>query len=613
MAQCTAKTKGGNLCQVPVKDGQRFCHIHRRQSIFRVTISLTFIIGIILTGIAHLADIAGLLDYVGIKWPFSSELNTQNSPELQTVSQASLLGINEFIPDRKPETTIRVLFVKFDGEDQAQREISSEIKKTLKDNLEAEQQLQIEVIGTSRTITELEGSEIAVMVGELYQADIVIWGWYNVSEDKVPLIIHYEIIPSSNTFAASLCAASSSPPERIEKREALENLILQTSLANEFSYFTLFTLGLTYFENQEWETAASLFGDAIKYLPENSTLSANTVDHEQLVDEFVLFYYQGLALEGVGDYDNALITFQKLGEVWKGDSYYHLGTGKAYLGLKRNQEAIHHFTIAYDNRDSNDVGADALLYRATAYYRSGNFDWANEDLNSALKLSEMRVLNTIQPYNGLDHVSPSENELISPNLDSALTHFFRAFQVEETNPNQAIKGYSKAIEIYPKFLLAREFRAYLNLNKYDYTATKNDLLIAVQNEDFQTPCNYFLLGISYSRLSDHERAKEQFVKAVSKATSEIDVDETNGYAYLVRARANYELGKFYNALIDFWMVRKLDADEAKDIDLTSSIILSFFGIAFGPLVVVGVIVIILYLRKNYGKIQAAIHIKIHNK
>jgi tetratricopeptide (TPR) repeat protein len=532
----------------------------------------------------------------------STAPNAQDSQTLQTVSQASLLGINEIVPHRKPGT-IRILFARFDGEDQSSRKISSEIKNALEKRLENESHLKIEVVGTGRAITELEGSEIAVKVGEFYQADIIIWGWYDVTDLKVPYIIHYEIIPTSDTFVSSLCAASSSPPERMGKREALENLTLQTNLANEFSYFTLFTLGLTYYERQDWEMATLLFQDAINYLPDDSILSASTVDHQLLVDEYVIYYFIGLALEESGVYDAALDNFQKLGNVWDGDVYYHLGVGKAYLGLGKYQDAINHFTLAYENSDSSGVSAEALLFRATAYYRNRNFAWADNDFNLALELDEMQTLNTIQPHNGLDLISPNENELTSPNLNVAVSHFFKAFRNEETNTNQAIIDYSKAIEMNPNFMLARQYRSWLSIDQEDYVSAKDDLLIVTQDENYRTPCNYLMLGYAYSGMDDRKHARKQFNEVILLTTNEIRENGINGYAFFMRGRANLELVRYYQAFRDFLIVKKLDSEETKDIDLSSYLFQSFIRMTGVTLIALEAIMLFIYVWKNYHKLR----------
>jgi len=70
MAECAAKSKDGKPCKIPTREGQRYCHIHRRQRIWRWIISATAI-GLFALGIlGFAANITGLLDYFGINPSF---------------------------------------------------------------------------------------------------------------------------------------------------------------------------------------------------------------------------------------------------------------------------------------------------------------------------------------------------------------------------------------------------------------------------------------------------------------------------------------------------------------------------------------------------------------
>jgi hypothetical protein len=48
MAQCTTKkTKEGTPCQIPAREGQKNCHIHRRQRMWRWILSRLGIAGML--------------------------------------------------------------------------------------------------------------------------------------------------------------------------------------------------------------------------------------------------------------------------------------------------------------------------------------------------------------------------------------------------------------------------------------------------------------------------------------------------------------------------------------------------------------------------------------
>jgi len=66
MAQCIAKTQDGKPCQIPTRAGQRYCHVHRRQRLWRLTLSFSFLGASVLAILSFVTDITGLLSFVGV-------------------------------------------------------------------------------------------------------------------------------------------------------------------------------------------------------------------------------------------------------------------------------------------------------------------------------------------------------------------------------------------------------------------------------------------------------------------------------------------------------------------------------------------------------------------
>jgi len=66
-----AKTKGGEPCKIPTRDGHKYCHVHRKRKRWRWTLLIS-LFGFVLTILGHIANVTGILDYVGIN-PYYSE------------------------------------------------------------------------------------------------------------------------------------------------------------------------------------------------------------------------------------------------------------------------------------------------------------------------------------------------------------------------------------------------------------------------------------------------------------------------------------------------------------------------------------------------------------
>lgn len=68
MGQCIAKTKKGDPCDIPTKDGELYCHIHSKKNPKKILkiLSQSAIIGAILGLIGFFANIAGVLGFFKI-------------------------------------------------------------------------------------------------------------------------------------------------------------------------------------------------------------------------------------------------------------------------------------------------------------------------------------------------------------------------------------------------------------------------------------------------------------------------------------------------------------------------------------------------------------------
>jgi len=64
MAQCAAKLRDGKPCKIPAREGQKYCHIHHRQRIWRLIFS-----GAALGVLGVIANVAGILNFFGITFP----------------------------------------------------------------------------------------------------------------------------------------------------------------------------------------------------------------------------------------------------------------------------------------------------------------------------------------------------------------------------------------------------------------------------------------------------------------------------------------------------------------------------------------------------------------
>jgi tetratricopeptide (TPR) repeat protein len=335
MTLCNDKNKQGNPCQIRVRDGKKYCHVHRRERFFRAITSISAI-GVLLVGIlGFIADITGVLSYTGIKSPiiFNPEptstvekYSIQVTPTAQTPTIAptplsfpaasgsdSLIIVADF-DDRSSE--------KYSGVDPAQyiyEQLIAEVKK---------EKLAIRVERLHQTLDE----NSVDTVGETYNATLVLWGWYdaltiNPRLERVNLNTEYGIIDDNVRLSIS-------EPSNLEFQ-------ITEAAPEQITYLVLFIIGQNMYENRKFEEALLFFQSSVKVAPVNTE----------------------------GSFDKSIA---------------HKRIAVAYLELSMREQAIQAFDQVLA-QDPENVWALAL--RGGTYREMNLFTQALDDLNKAIEIS----------------------------------------------------------------------------------------------------------------------------------------------------------------------------------------------------------------------------------
>lgn len=506
-----------------------------------------------------------------VAWIWPEPLSAIFAPAPEQPSLAETLGITEVIPEKSPGK-IRILVAKFDEVNQPSFRVTDLILANLKSALSTYP--DTEIISTNRIITEQDGSKTAQKIGEIYGASIVIWGWQGLTDNAVPLGVHFDVVPSSEAFKPGTCAASLSQIHKASPTE-LSDLTLQTTVSNELSYVTLFTLGIVRFEADDWSNAADIFTDAISHLDENTMISAKMSDAGTLVNTDLLYYNRAAAYFLSGNPIKSLADLEKIDESKKTNSLYQFNLGNVYGAKGDYQSAIQNFTSVIDKNSSSELTALALLLRGQAREAISMFNEANTDYNSALKLDENIVLTFI--YDTPKATTPTnlisrESKIIDNNPSNSLAYFIRAEAYENLGQiNDALNDYNKAVELSPDFLAARQSRVFIKVeNEIDHKdprASIQDLDFLLKHDEYHTPCNLQNLARQYEIIGDVEKSKEYLRQVISLTTSEIQSNNKNSYTYYVRGIANYSLKQYIQAYQDFQKAKQLDPKKADKLNI----------------------------------------------
>ena len=183
-----------------------------------------------------------------------------------------------------------------------------------------------------KTITEQQGSEIALLEGENHYADLVVWGWYGVTDTGAILQLRLENLNSQIGY-----------PLGIEKSirvkahpQELDDYILQQQIAGNVVYLVNLLVSVQY-------TNSGNFEEAIEWI-ERAT--SGTYTPGSIASESETLFYSGNVYSELGNFDDAIIDFTQAIEIdtTNFESYY--GRGSAYLEIKQYELAIHDFDKA---------------------------------------------------------------------------------------------------------------------------------------------------------------------------------------------------------------------------------------------------------------------------
>jgi len=213
----------------------------------------------------------------------------------------------------QPPTKVILLVADFDGPEPENYRVTETVLARLRAALEPYDDVQVEALG--RAITEAEGSAAARAEGEKRKAAIVLWGWYGVTAEAVPLSVHFEI----------LCPLRCAPKLRPEARgqvqtmavAELESLTLPTRLSVEMAYLSLFTVGMARYTAEDWDGAIARFNDALNH----------TAEPVPALDQSTVSFYRGVAYARKGDYDRAIADYGQAIQLQPDDAgaYYNRG------------------------------------------------------------------------------------------------------------------------------------------------------------------------------------------------------------------------------------------------------------------------------------------------
>ncbi|MFB0535167.1 MAG: tetratricopeptide repeat protein [Anaerolineae bacterium] len=359
----------------------------------------------------------------------------------------SAVGYHLYQQAQPPDKVI-LLVANFDGPEPEKYRVTETVLARLRAALEPYDDVKVEALG--RVIKESEvdketgkmGIAAARAKGEKRKAAIVIWGWYGVTAEAVPLSVHFEVLRSPEYMPA--LGPEAKGQVRIKAVAELESFTLQTYLSAEMAYLSLFTVGMVRYAAQDWDGAIARLSNAL----------SQTVEPVPALDQSTVYFYRGLAYYCKGDYDRAIADYDQTIRLQPNcDACAYNNRGNAYADKGDLDRAIADYDQAIQLQP--DLAA-AYNNRGTAYGQKGDYDRAIADFDWAIKLQP----DLAEAYNNrgltyrrkgeIDRAIADYDQAIQLQPDYADAHFNRGLAYADDGDNDhAIADFTKAIKLEP--------------------------------------------------------------------------------------------------------------------------------------------------------------------
>ena len=441
-----------------------------------------------------------------------------------------------------------VLVLDFIGPDPLTYQVKDEMVKQLKNALEP-YQAESEVIGTVNIqVTEGKGSPEAIKIGKANNADLVLWGRYQIEDTYVKVTVHVENLAGLSRRTL--------PSKDYTEPSVTDQFQFEDKLSDQFVAMALFISGMTRYEANDFSSAEERLNAAIEL----------GVWPDQLVSNTILYFYRGYSRLQLKKYPESIADFNKVIESLSSSSdpekllrtaKAYNNIGKAYEGLGEPEEAINYYKEAIA---SDATYITARLNLGIAYGNSGQLNLARSEFDQILGIDP----NNLSAYNNIGWLLQKTGDLQGSitkfnqalEIDSSyyLSYYNRGFSYQQLGQmDRAIADYNQAIRKNPDYPKSYNNRGNLYINQGKYDSAIADLNEAIRlDSTYAKP--YMNLGRVYEMMGKYAIAIENF-------NSAIKYDPQDPWVYYYRGRTYIALNQNEPAASDFKMALSLTKEE----------------------------------------------------
>ena len=400
-----------------------------------------------------------------------------------------------------------------------------------------------------------QSSEEAKRIGEVYNADLVVWGNYPLGrQDTNNIHVRYVALsgnqnPSQNYWAnlGKLALADIFELQEGKIGGSVEDVIY-------------WLLGIVHLRNEKYQSALTYLKQIeIKESPEYSS-----------VHHLIAKCYQGLER-----YDQVLAAYNKAIELNPDDANGYYNRGAVYQILRQNDQALadyleairinpRHIKAHYNRKLIADGSVEEDLYIDPQLVEQQLPEIREPEAFAeeieAEKEAVSRVATNPEPVDETDATLAVQTEFEEEPAEEiesgpAVTYHNLGYQYEQKGQlNEAIYAYTRAIQTDPGQIKSVYSRAALYEKMGKFQQALDDYTAAIQLDSRN-------LDLYYSRAYLYERMKKYY-EAISDYSKIIQLNDRLSNPYLYRGKAYQYVKQNERALKDFEQAIKLNPENA---------------------------------------------------
>ena len=386
-----------------------------------------------------------------------------------------------------------------------------------------------------------EAQEEAQLLGNRYNASLVIWG----DETNVRMTVHFLNLKEPDFVASDVKIDETEP--LYSKGEPYSRFITE-DLPGMLTFLSLFTIGQIQYSEENYE-------DAIQTI-ETAVSSTDNKDIDGL--DAAYFRLGWLYQVPLNDIESALSYYNQAISLNPDDATAYNNRGSAYSDQEDYEKAITDHTQAIS---LNPDLAEAYNNRGNAYSDQEEYEQAVADYTQAISLNpdftntyyNRGVVYDVQGK--YEEAIVDYNQAISLNPDFTNAYFNRGnTYFRQGKYKEAIADYTQAISLNPDYARAYFNRgaAYYGQKNYEQTIADLDQVISLNPDDADV---YIYRGLAY-------RNQGKYENAIADYTQTISLNPDNASAYNNRGFAYAKQGEYEKAIADYNKAISLNPDDA---------------------------------------------------